>query len=202
MDETTQDGTKLESLVPAAILELSQGVTDGPALNHLALSLRGPLCAFMTDKGWGLDDPEFAASEVLSIVLASLNRYDSRLGAFNAWVWGIARNHLRCLLRNAARKLDASNPNKYEAQHANEHHFTEISEEQRANLLTAVLQLAPKDYELLFLLFSEKLDATTVAEILAMSPAAVRQRKKRLVAHLEGVYREEKFGPEAEVNKS
>jgi RNA polymerase sigma factor (sigma-70 family) len=197
LSETIRDEVKLESLVPAAILELSQGLTDGCSLNHLSLALFGPIRAFMSVKGWGLDDPEFAASEVLSQVLDSLDRYDPNRGAFNAWVWGIARNHLRHLLRTAARRDEASNPNKFQMHHAREHHLPEVSDGQKADLVAAVLQLEPRDYELLFLLFSEKLDATTVAEILAMSPAAVRQRKKRLIARLEGVYRGKTFDPAA-----
>jgi len=107
-----------------------------------------------------------------------------------AWVWGVARNHLRGLLREIAKRDDvASVRTKYETQHARRHHIAVLSSERRADLLAEVLGLPETDYQLLFHLFVERKDAAEVAEILGLSSATVRQRKRRLVAYLEAVNR-------------
>jgi len=185
----TQNDALLE-LIPEALRDLEEGRADGGAVNELARVLIGPLRAFMSRKGWGLDDPERAASETLSLVLASLDKYDSNRGAPMAWVWGLARNHLHELLRLNAKAGGAiSVPNEYESEHARKHHLAIVSPEQRVDLLAAVLGLSEEDYQLLFLLFVERKDASEVAEVLGISPASIRQKKRRLVARLESVYR-------------
>jgi len=181
---------RLEDFVPQALRELADHRTDGPALNHLGEALLGPLRAFMSEKGWGLEDPEQAASEALSLILSILDKYDNTRGSLMGWVWGVARNHLRGLLRRLAQRNEAHlKTTKYESKHAEKHHLASLTRPQRAMLLLEVVELAEEDYQLLFLLFREQKDATEVSAILGLSPDSVRQRKRRLIARLEDAHR-------------
>lgn len=175
----------LDTLVPAAIREMDAGRADGVAVNELAAALLNPLRAFMTDKGWGLDDPERAASEALSLVVSSLDGFDPARGTFMAWVWGLARNHLMHLLRERRTEQDElSRATKYEIKHAARHHLPSVAPEERGRLLAALLSLEEDDYQLLFLLFIERMNATEAAKTLGRSAASVRKRKERLLADL------------------
>ncbi|OIQ87079.1 hypothetical protein GALL_310690 [mine drainage metagenome] len=174
----------LEDLAREAAAEIEAELTDGSAVNQLARELWGPLKAFMRNKGWGLEDPDRAASEALSLILASLDRYDRDRAPLMSWAWGVASNHLRSLLRTTSQARENRPASKYEEHHADRYHLAVVTPGQRLTMLAEILQLPVEDYQVLCDLFIEKKDATEVGRLHGLSAAAVRQRKKRLTARL------------------
>jgi RNA polymerase sigma-70 factor (ECF subfamily) len=177
--------TALESLVPVAIREMQEGLADGEAVNRIAETLQHPLKKFMELQGWGLEDPERTASEALTAILVSLDSFKPEEGTFMQWVWGFARNHLRAALRRQ-RESQSENqqPTQYDTRHQQRHHLSAVDQEERAQLLGTLLGLPEEDYQLLYLSFIEKKNATQIAAELGLSAENVRKKKQKLLAHL------------------
>ena len=177
--------TALQELVPAAILELDEERTDGPALNGLARGLAPFLVRYIRSRGWGLDDPEGLASEVLARILLHLRMYDPSRSSLLGWVFLTARNAIFDELRNA-RAENETRETRYEQRRRAKHHLKERpSDEQRAAMMQAIFSLPAGDQYLLHLTMAEKLSATAAGKILGLPAETVRKRKERLLKVLD-----------------
>jgi RNA polymerase sigma factor (sigma-70 family) len=187
--KTTPTGeiSALEMLVPLAVEELEREQADGPSINRLASELLRILERYIEARGWGIDDPESTASEVLATVLSRLSHYDAAAGSLIGWAIGTARHIIWQQLRQ---KEARENPaeTQYDISHREKLHLQKrLSADKRADLLDSILLWPDDDHRLLHLLLVEKMDASEVAGILHLSPAAVRKKKERLLKKLHGV---------------
>lgn len=174
----------LESLVPLATRELEHEQANGSAINRVAQGLLPILRRYIAARGWGLEDPEMTANDVLATVLARLPHYEPAAGSLAGWAIGIAR---RIIWREIRQQQIHRHPTEteHEQKHREKFHLkTRLPVSQRSDLVDSILELPEIDHRLLQLVLVDKKDATEVAAILRLTPGAVRKRKERLLKKL------------------
>ncbi len=135
-------------------------------------------------RGMGLPAPE--AEDVASEAIEGMVRNIRTLrepGAFEGWLWTIARNRVRTNLRRRGRivyELDSpqgSDPSELA-----------IEAEEHRQIRVALAQLSPKDREILWLREVEQLTHEEIAGRIGMGAGAVRVAALRARRRLEEIY--------------
>jgi len=131
------------------------------------------------------DLAEDLTAEVFLRAVQASHRFDPRIGPPKAWLFRIARNALRDFQRQLRRRqvfslsgfrdLECDSPSPEERL---------LLEEEMARLFAALVQLSPKDREVISLSYASDLAATEVAAILGISDTAARTRLWRALNRL------------------
>jgi RNA polymerase sigma-70 factor (ECF subfamily) len=141
----------------------------------------------------GRDLADDVTAETFRRAIESFDRFDPTLGTERAWLFGIATNVLRKHRRAELRRLAAlarEHPCQVHGAAASLDPLLVVgpkvdSERQLVDVLTAVAELAPDDYDLLVLVAWEGLPPIEVAAALGLPPGTVRSRLHRIRRQLD-----------------
>lgn len=162
-------------------------------------TLYGPIVDFWIQKA---DVPkpfaEDIKQEVFLAVTKNIDQYKHstrRVGSLRAWIWGIARNKIGDFRREQEKHTAAQGGTKAMVRLTGipedpyEDFDTDISSRIRKELVTRALQILKSDFEektwqAFWYVVVEERPAGDVADLLEMTPQAVRQAKYRILQRL------------------
>jgi RNA polymerase sigma-70 factor, ECF subfamily len=126
------------------------------------------------------DVAEDVTQEVFVVLMRNLEQYDARRGALATYLYGIARNVSRHRLRRERRflSMDAIDPASEEGR-ADDPAGSLASAQTIATLRRALVMLPTRYREVIVLSELHELPGPVVAEIVGITPAAVRSRLHR-----------------------
>jgi RNA polymerase sigma-70 factor (ECF subfamily) len=163
----------------------------------------GPLVLYWCKRaGLSAEDRMDVFQEVFSRVAGGIDRFEPRPdGSFRGWLYRITQNQIADLARQRLRQLEGAAAGGSDAyqhllnQARQEDPPTPLPDEERQLLLRQTLELVrsavePQTWQAFCRTTLEGLNASQAAAELAMTPAAVRRAKARVLArlrqHLEG----------------
>lgn len=162
---------------------------DADAAGRVATAVFRRTLAFFRFSGAPPATAEDLAADTAEAVIGRLGDLRDP-GAFDAWVWAIARTRLRAWIRKTRRPAalePATVPDDGPEELA-------VLEEEHAALRRALRRLAPRDRELLWLREVEELSYAEIGGRLGASSGAVRVACMRARRRLERTYRETRGG--------
>lgn len=123
-------------------------------------------------------------SDTMMAALEQLHRFDPTRGSFAGWLFTIARRRMADDQRRLSRLRRAFQRHGLEPDFEDDPLTNVIRSEDAARLRAALLRLAKHDRDVLLLRFVVELSGPEIAEILNISPSAVRVRVHRALGRL------------------
>lgn len=182
IEHDSDDGARVRRLVVRA------QAGEDIAFGELYILLYDPVRRWLEIALKERDEAYDAAQLVFERALRALPRYVERPGSsFRAWVFSIARNLALDHLRAAARRTDATDPTVLVAQIdrlRGPGSDTAAEAEGEAEIATMIEDLPRAQRTVLMLRFVSDFPTVDIAEVLAMSPDAVRHTQHRALRAL------------------
>ena len=187
-------GGDAERLAEDAILHLVEQARAGDSAARRRLYTQYVDRVFRTVRGMlrSDDDAEDVTQDAMLTVLTSLDRYTPRADArFSAWVTTVAVNTLRRRFRRRRPELTATGELPERPGAAVDPAGDLDRARQRRALLTALGELPARDRAIVSLRYGAELNASEIAAVLGLDPAAVRKilerTRTRLGARIEAL---------------
>ena len=166
-------------------------VTDEAAFVEIYNEFFPVVYKFLLSKCRNGEMADEAASRTFFNMYAHLGEYDENRGAFSTWLFRIAVNELRMMLREKGRSLDSAWDESFDPP-APEHEAPEeqiMKQERNKELHDAMMRLSERERNILSMTYWLELSAEEVADALGMTKEAVwaslSRSRKTLKKYLE-----------------
>jgi RNA polymerase sigma-70 factor (ECF subfamily) len=141
-----------------------------------------PLFGFARRRLFDDGAAEDAVSETMARALDNIGRFTWHGGGFDAWLYGIARNVVRELVRSGQRTRGLVHEDHPSAERGPEDHA--VAGAESTAVRAAFARLAPDDREVLELRVHGGLSSEDVGRLLGKQPGAVRMAQARALQRL------------------
>ncbi len=165
--------------------ELAQAARYDPrAFEQLYLRYADRLFRYVVGQTGSASLAEDVVGDTMIAAFENLERFDPERGSFGAWLFTIARHRTADEQRRLSRIWRAFSRHGVDSSIEEDTLSAVIRSEQAARMRSAINQLPRRDREVLLLRYAAGLSGPEIAEMLDISPGAVRVRLHRALRRL------------------